>query len=185
VQGALAGQATEVHRTRTTTVPSVIMASPGASIQAQCRKVWHEVSTLIYLPAFLIPAFAGLLVGIGVSIHHRLHGPQDVNLAFVLTIWDQLAHRAVFPTPETIRADTGLPGRPLRIEQEKSRSHHLAVFAVQLVGPFRPMNEPTERPSVRETARLLQLEELETTAIRHLESTLQIRTGAGEPLVTA
>ena len=39
----------------------------------------------------------------------RLDGPQDVNLGFALTIWDQMSHRAVFPTPETIRADTGLP----------------------------------------------------------------------------
>jgi len=42
-------------------------------------------------------------------IHHRLEGRQDVNLGFALTIWDQLFHRAVFPTKETIRADTGLP----------------------------------------------------------------------------
>ena len=31
-------------------------------------------------------------------IHHQLDGPQDVNLGFALTIWDQLFHRAVFPT---------------------------------------------------------------------------------------
>ena len=31
-------------------------------------------------------------------IHHKLDGPQDVNLGFALTIWDQLFHRAVFPT---------------------------------------------------------------------------------------
>jgi sterol desaturase/sphingolipid hydroxylase (fatty acid hydroxylase superfamily) len=45
-------------------------------------------------------------------IHHRLDGAQDVNLGFALTIWDQLFGRAVFPTPETVRIDTGLPGRP-------------------------------------------------------------------------
>jgi sterol desaturase/sphingolipid hydroxylase (fatty acid hydroxylase superfamily) len=85
-------------------------------------------------------------------IHHRLHGPQDVNLGFVLTIWDQVFHRAVFPTPATIRADTGLPGRPLRIEQGETRSHHVAVFAAQLVGPFRAMTERSELPSVRGSA---------------------------------
>ena len=31
-------------------------------------------------------------------IHHKLDGPQDVNLGFALTIWDQLFRRAVFPT---------------------------------------------------------------------------------------
>ena len=64
-------------------------------------------------------------------IHHRLDGRQDVNLGFVLSIWDQLAGRAVFPTPATIRADTGLPGRPRRpdcaarrrTEQWPDRSH--------------------------------------------------------------
>jgi sterol desaturase/sphingolipid hydroxylase (fatty acid hydroxylase superfamily) len=116
-------------------------------------------------------------------VHHRLHGPQDVNLGFTLTIWDQLARRAVFPTPQTISADTGLPGRPLRIEQEGSRSHHFKVFAAQLVGPFRPMNEPTELPSIRETARPLRLDEDRTTAVRPPETTSQTRTGAGEPLM--
>jgi sterol desaturase/sphingolipid hydroxylase (fatty acid hydroxylase superfamily) len=84
-------------------------------------------------------------------IHHRLRGPQDVNLGFTLTIWDQLSHRAVFPTPETIRADTGLPQRPLRIEQEGPRPRHLTVLAAQLVGPFRPLKEPVALASIRES----------------------------------
>jgi sterol desaturase/sphingolipid hydroxylase (fatty acid hydroxylase superfamily) len=86
-------------------------------------------------------------------IHHRLHGPQDVNLGFTLTIWDRLSHRAVFPTYETIRADTGLPQRTLRIEQEGARPRHLAVLAAQLLGPFRPMSEPVTLASVRESPR--------------------------------
>lgn len=85
-------------------------------------------------------------------IHHRLVGPQDLNLGFTLTIWDQLTHRALFPTPETIRAATGLPQRPLRIEQQGARPHHLAVFVAQLVGPFRPLDEPARPPSIREPA---------------------------------
>ena len=72
-------------------------------------------------------------------IHHQLNGPQDVNLGFALTIWDQLAHRAVFPGPDTIRIDTGLPGRPLRVEQSGERPRHLAVLVAQLWGPFRPL----------------------------------------------
>jgi sterol desaturase/sphingolipid hydroxylase (fatty acid hydroxylase superfamily) len=117
-------------------------------------------------------------------IHHRLHGPQDVNLGFTLTIWDQLFHRAVFPTPETIRADTGLPGRPLRIEQEGPRSHHVAVFAAQLVGPFRPMKAPTELPSIRESVRPLHVDEDGRTPVRHPESTSPTRTGVSKQLVT-
>jgi sterol desaturase/sphingolipid hydroxylase (fatty acid hydroxylase superfamily) len=82
-------------------------------------------------------------------IHHKLDGPQDVNVGFALTIWDQLFHRAVFPTPETIRTDTGLPNRPLVVEQAAERPRHLSVFAAQLVAPFRPMNDLTDLASNR------------------------------------
>ena len=82
-------------------------------------------------------------------IHHRVTGAQDVNLGFTLTIWDQLTHRAIFPTPETVGANTGLSQRPLRVEQQGSRAHHLSVFAAQLLGPFRPAKEPVTLPSVK------------------------------------
>jgi sterol desaturase/sphingolipid hydroxylase (fatty acid hydroxylase superfamily) len=82
-------------------------------------------------------------------IHHQVDGPQDVNLGFALTIWDQLFRSAVFPTEETIRTDTGLPGRPLIVEQAAARPRHLSVFALQLIAPFRPMNIATDRPPVR------------------------------------
>jgi sterol desaturase/sphingolipid hydroxylase (fatty acid hydroxylase superfamily) len=86
-------------------------------------------------------------------IHHQLDGPQDVNLGFALSIWDQLFHRAIFPTPETIRIDTGLPGRPLVVEQAAERPHHFSVFVAQLVGPFRPMHDFAKLPSIREETR--------------------------------
>ena len=78
-------------------------------------------------------------------IHHKLDGPQDVNLGFALTIWDQLFRRAVFPTEETIRTDTGLPGRPLLVEQATERPRHLSVFVTQLWGPFRPLEAEDAR----------------------------------------
>jgi hypothetical protein len=87
-------------------------------------------------------------------IHHQLNGPQDVNLGFALTIWDQMFHRAIFPTPETIRTDTGLPGRPLIVEQSTARPRHFTVFAAQLVAPFRPMNDMTDLPPNRAAASL-------------------------------
>lgn len=86
-------------------------------------------------------------------IHHKLDGPQDVNLGFALTIWDQLFHRAIFPTEATIRTDTGLPGRPLTVEQAGPRPRHLSVFAAQLIGPFRPMDERTDLPPIRAETR--------------------------------
>ncbi|HXC76206.1 MAG TPA: sterol desaturase family protein [Candidatus Acidoferrum sp.] len=82
-------------------------------------------------------------------IHHKVDGAQDVNLGFALTIWDQLFGRAIFPTEETIRTDTGLPGRPLVVEQAPVRHRHLAVFAAQLIAPFRPMNTLTDLPPVQ------------------------------------
>jgi sterol desaturase/sphingolipid hydroxylase (fatty acid hydroxylase superfamily) len=83
-------------------------------------------------------------------IHHKVDGAQDVNLGFALTIWDRLSGRAIFPTEDTIRTDTGLQGRPLVVEQDGARPRHLAVFAAQLVAPFRPMRESTDLPPVRE-----------------------------------
>jgi sterol desaturase/sphingolipid hydroxylase (fatty acid hydroxylase superfamily) len=100
-------------------------------------------------------------------VHHRLIGPQDVNLGFALTIWDQLSRRAVFPTAETIRADTGLLQRPLRVEQQGARPRHLVVLAAQLLGPFRPQNGPVALASIREHARSLSDErDLTSTAAR-------------------
>ncbi len=84
-------------------------------------------------------------------IHHKVDGPADVNMGFALTIWDQLFHRAVFPTEDTIRTDTGLAGRPLTVEQEGPRARHLSVFAAQMVAPFRPMRTATDLPPVRES----------------------------------
>jgi sterol desaturase/sphingolipid hydroxylase (fatty acid hydroxylase superfamily) len=84
-------------------------------------------------------------------IHHRREGAQDVNLGFAFTIWDQLSRRAVFPDATTIGIDTGLPGRPLTVEQEGPRARYLSALAAQLIGPFRPMPGPVDLPTVRET----------------------------------
>jgi sterol desaturase/sphingolipid hydroxylase (fatty acid hydroxylase superfamily) len=129
-------------------IPGIVLVANG------------EVTTLVLVIYAGIVAFAhsntnlgfGPLGRIVVSpnyhrIHHRLEGRQDVNLGFALTIWDQLFHMAIFPTPETIRADTGLPGRPLIVEQESDRPHHFSVFVAQLAAPFRPMDPHVELPT--------------------------------------
>ncbi len=131
-------------------VPGIVLVANGAL----------STTLLIVYAAILAFAHSNTNLGFGplgrifVSpnfhrIHHQLDGPQDVNLGFALTIWDQLFHRAVFPTAETIRTDTGLPGRPLIVEQASLRQRHLSVFAAQLVAPFRPMNDVTDLPPVR------------------------------------
>ncbi len=132
-------------------VPGIVLLANG------------ELSTTLLVVYGAIVAFAHSNTNLGFGplgrvfvspnfhrIHHQLDGPQDVNLGFALTIWDQLFHRAVFPTAEDIRIDTGLPGRPLTVEQAGERPHHFSVFATQLVAPFRPMNVRTDLPpSVR------------------------------------
>lgn len=85
-------------------------------------------------------------------IHHKVDGPADVNMGFALTIWDQLFRRAVFPTPDTIRTDTGLSGRPLIVEQAGPRARHLSVFAAQMVAPFRPVRGSADLPPVSKRA---------------------------------
>jgi sterol desaturase/sphingolipid hydroxylase (fatty acid hydroxylase superfamily) len=120
-------------------------------------------------------------------IHHRLRGPQDVNLGFTLTIWDQVFDRAVFPTPDTIGADTGLPHRPLRVEQQGPRPRHITVLAGQLLGPFRPLNDPLRLASVREhtaagDTRWGQSNDEAAAPIRPRDPTPKPRTSASEPV---
>jgi sterol desaturase/sphingolipid hydroxylase (fatty acid hydroxylase superfamily) len=133
-----------------TLIPGIILLSNGAV----------PLALLVAYAAFVAFEHSNTNLGFGslgrifVSpnyhrIHHRLDAPQDVNLGFALTIWDQIAHRAVFPTEETIRTDTGLPGRPLVVEQEADRPRHLRVLLAQLVGPLRPLDTRAEPSRTR------------------------------------
>jgi sterol desaturase/sphingolipid hydroxylase (fatty acid hydroxylase superfamily) len=72
--------------------------------------------------------------------YHRLHHDpvtQQVNLGVVLTIWDVLARRAVFPTRGHSVGRTGLDGRPVPVEQGGSAAPALRLMAGQLIEPFR------------------------------------------------
>jgi sterol desaturase/sphingolipid hydroxylase (fatty acid hydroxylase superfamily) len=131
-------------------IPGIVLVANGALpslllvIYAAVVAFAHSNTNLGFGPlgrVFVSPNFH--------RIHHRTDGPQDVNLGFALSIWDQLAGRAVFPTAATIRADTGLVGRPLVVEQQGDRPRHLAVFLAQLVAPFRPMEDDGAPPSIR------------------------------------
>jgi len=135
-------------------VPSIVLLANGAL----------STSLLVVYAAIVAFAHSNTNLGFGplgrifVSpnfhrIHHQLDGPQDVNLGFALTVWDQLFRCAVFPTEDTIRTDTGLPGRPLIVEQSASRPRYLSIFAAQLAAPFRPMNSVTDLPPVRAGSR--------------------------------
>jgi sterol desaturase/sphingolipid hydroxylase (fatty acid hydroxylase superfamily) len=130
-------------------VPGVILLANGAA----------SITILVVYGGIVAFAHSNTRLGFGplgrvfVSpnyhrIHHQLDGPQDVNLGFALSIWDQIFHCAVFPSEDTVRIDTGLPGRPLIVEQSTTRPQHFAVLAAQLVAPFRPMRQPAEPASL-------------------------------------
>ena len=70
-------------------------------------------------------------------------GPQDVNLGFALTIWDQLVHRAVFPTARDDPRGHRTAGATAGRRAGRSRPRHLPVLLAQLFGPFRPLDPRT------------------------------------------
>ena len=88
-------------------------------------------------------------------IHHRLEGRQDVNLGFALSIWDHLFQTAVMPNRDTVAIATGLPGRPLRVEQSGTRARHFSVLVTQLLAPVRPVVRSTTSTSeqIRQSSR--------------------------------
>jgi sterol desaturase/sphingolipid hydroxylase (fatty acid hydroxylase superfamily) len=93
------------------------------------------------LPHANIPWTFGPLGKVFVSpayhrIHHAIDGPNDVNLGIVLTVWDVLARRAVFPQRGAAPCRTGLAGRPLLVEQGGTRLRPVRVIAEQLLEPF-------------------------------------------------
>jgi sterol desaturase/sphingolipid hydroxylase (fatty acid hydroxylase superfamily) len=68
-------------------------------------------------------------------IHHAIGAPDGANLGIVLTIWDVLAKRAVFPITGASISATGLAGRPLAVEQSDPRPR-LRILLGQLLEPF-------------------------------------------------
>ena len=120
-------------------------------------------------------------------IHHKLDGPQDVNLGFALTIWDQLFRRAVFPTPETIRTDTGLPGRPLSRRTGGGRdrtSLGLRRSARRAVPPDARPHEPPVNPESRLLCRRARSDRSSPDGVaRHGPRRAQSRAGTSDGLM--
>jgi sterol desaturase/sphingolipid hydroxylase (fatty acid hydroxylase superfamily) len=74
--------------------------------------------------------------------YHRLHHAAifiddrgTVNFGFVLVCWDQMIHRAIFPTNATPIA-TGISGRQVPVEQARSAAAAPLVVLAQLAQPF-------------------------------------------------
>ena len=69
-------------------------------------------------------------------MHHSIDGPNGYNLGVVLTVWDVLAGRALFPSRNAPVARTGLADRPLPTEQATGDRWHPEVLLAQLAEPF-------------------------------------------------
>jgi sterol desaturase/sphingolipid hydroxylase (fatty acid hydroxylase superfamily) len=78
-------------------------------------------------------------------LHHSIEGPQGFNLGVVLTVWDVLAGRALFPHEDMAVCRTGLARRPLPVEQAEDGHARLGLMLVQLVEPFRAASPATAR----------------------------------------
>jgi sterol desaturase/sphingolipid hydroxylase (fatty acid hydroxylase superfamily) len=73
------------------------------------------------------------------SFHRRHHSPTerlDVNLGTVLTVWDRMTKRAVFPDPTAAVAPTGLAGRPIPVEQGAPQVRLTHTLISQITQPF-------------------------------------------------
>jgi sterol desaturase/sphingolipid hydroxylase (fatty acid hydroxylase superfamily) len=119
--------------------PALILGASGA-VPAVAIVVY---SCFVTLPHANLRWTFGPLGRVFVSpAYHRLHhaaSPIDergtVNFGFVLVGWDQLIHRAAFPTGATPVA-TGISGRPVPVEQSGSAFATPKVMLAQLAQPF-------------------------------------------------
>ena len=120
-------------------LPALILGASG-SVPAIAIIVY---GCLITLPHANLKWRFGPLGRIFVSpAYHRLHHVAvflddrgTVNYGFVLVCWDQLIHRAIFPTLGASPA-TGIAGRPVPVEQVGPATHTPRIVLAQLVQPF-------------------------------------------------
>jgi sterol desaturase/sphingolipid hydroxylase (fatty acid hydroxylase superfamily) len=118
------------------TVPVVVLM-PGRPIAPVLITIYVCVGTLQHANLRWTFGPAGRVI---VSpAYHRLHHAVDdqrVNLGVVLTIWDVLAGYARFPHRGHGVGRTGLDGRPVPVEQDRSSRPALLLLAEQLIEPF-------------------------------------------------
>jgi len=118
-----------------TAVPGFVLAANGATPVT----LLTAYACLGALPHANVPWSYGPLGRVIISpafhrAHHRSSGRTDVNLGVVFPFWDQLTHRAIFPTGEVIA--TGLDGRPIPVEQGRRAVQLPGLIAGHLVEPF-------------------------------------------------
>ena len=130
-----------VHASYLPALLPVLVLGAGGTVPGAALIVY---ACLVTLPHANLRWAFGPLGRIVVSpAYHRLHHiavPIDsrgsVNFGFVLVCWDQLAHRAIFPT-NAAPCPTGILGRPVPLEQGAARRAVPQVVLAQLAQPFR------------------------------------------------
>ena len=75
-------------------------------------------------------------------LHHAVDGTDGANLGVVLTVWDVLAGRALFPEKAAAVPKTGLRGGSVPTEQSAAGGR-LGLLAAQLAEPFLVLPERT------------------------------------------
>jgi sterol desaturase/sphingolipid hydroxylase (fatty acid hydroxylase superfamily) len=73
------------------------------------------------------------------DFHRRHHSPDerlDVNLGTVLTVWDRMSRRAIYPKKSATATRTGLAGRPVPVEQAGNQPELTRTFISQWSQPF-------------------------------------------------
>jgi sterol desaturase/sphingolipid hydroxylase (fatty acid hydroxylase superfamily) len=142
-----------VHASFLVSVIPVVVLSSSVALPATAVTAYICLSSLPH--ANLRWSFGPLGKVVVSPAYHRLHhateGRIDVNLGTVLTVWDVLTDRAVFPVRGAEPNATGLAGRPVPVEQEGPDHRPIAVLGVQLTEPF--VAPPYLSPSPPSTAR--------------------------------
>jgi sterol desaturase/sphingolipid hydroxylase (fatty acid hydroxylase superfamily) len=118
-------------------VPVLALASNDATPAA----VLTTYACLGALPHANVRWGYGWFGGVFVSpaYHRRHHAPTgrlDVNMGTVLTVWDRMSGRAIYPEPSVAVSPTGLAGRPIPVEQSSPQPQFARTFARQWVQPF-------------------------------------------------
>jgi sterol desaturase/sphingolipid hydroxylase (fatty acid hydroxylase superfamily) len=121
---------------RNGTLPLVavaIYACLGALPHANVRWTYGPLGKVFISPAYH-------------RLHHAVEGRIDLNLGIVLTLWDRVTGRAVFPVADVVVPATGLGGRPVPVEQ--GSSGHLWALWGQLTEVFSTPRDRRRRTSV-------------------------------------
>jgi sterol desaturase/sphingolipid hydroxylase (fatty acid hydroxylase superfamily) len=115
----------------TPTAVLTVYACLGALPHANVRWAYGKAGSVLISPAYH-------------RIHHSATGRLDINLGTVLTIWDRMSGRAVFPARGRPAGKTGLAGRPVPVEQSGGWPRLARIFVTQWAEPFTTSEVPDQ-----------------------------------------